>query len=79
MRRLSPKHDEIILALLGTRSTAAAAAKAGVSERNIYRLFKRKEFRQRFDLARQQLLSESLNQLARRQAGEQGRYLWTPA
>jgi hypothetical protein len=69
-RKLGTRHFDIIVALLDTRSTAKAAARAGVSERTIYRLFKRPEFRQAFDDARMVFLTESLAVLGRQKARE---------
>jgi hypothetical protein len=67
-RRQTPRHEKIILCLLSAPTIAAAAAKAGVADRTIYRLLKAPAFRQAFDEARQRYREEGAAELARRHA-----------
>ena len=60
MAKASERRDELILAaLLSNRTVRAAAAACDVSETQIYTRLRNKEFREKYDRARRDLLDQS--------------------
>lgn len=60
MAKASARRDELVLAALLSNSTVrAAAAACGVSETQIYSRLRNKEFREKYDRARRDLLDQS--------------------
>jgi len=65
---LTPRQEELILAIISSPDLRTAAKRAQVSEATVYRWLRCKQFKQRLAEQQRRLCEESIVALARRRA-----------